>query len=167
MLGHGLSLPKLALGRSQGTPWWRTPDQLLDGVAPGFVLDIRNQRYALGGSGGRTLADLLAVGNSSAIRRYCDASGAWAVAPANTPRIDLTSGVPELLLEGASTNLFLASDTPATQSIAVTAQAYTLSFEGSRHHRPLGAHRAARRSRRRQRPAQPGVGSPSPRPRGR
>jgi hypothetical protein len=63
---------------------------------------------------------------------YTDASGAIQPAAANAPRWDYTGGVLRgLLIEEARTNLLLNSATLGTQSITVTAQAYTLSFYGT------------------------------------
>lgn len=51
---------------------------------------------------------------------------------ADVPAFQLASdGVLEYLHEPAATNLYLNSGTPATQSITVTAQQYTLSFYGT------------------------------------
>lgn len=63
-----------------------------------------------------------------------DSFGVMQSAAANEPRFDhapLTGEPLGLLLEGPRANVFLNSETPQTQSIAVTAQAYTLSFYGT------------------------------------
>ena len=86
---------------SQGA-WWAAPQHRLDGVIPGFALDVRNQRYALGGAP-RAIGDLISVSNA-APGTYIDNAGVLRQAAADTPRIDWTNGVPELLLEGAITN---------------------------------------------------------------
>jgi len=67
---------------------------------------------------------------------YFDNTGTLQTAGANTARFDCvwngSTWAPRgLLVEGARTNLFLNSASPATQSITVTAQAYTLSFYGT------------------------------------
>lgn len=103
MFGANLSIPAVALARGKSPAWYRRTAELLDGVSPGFYLDVYNQRHALAG-GAATLADLLSVANNSAARTYVDKTGAIATAAPNTPRIDWTSGSPELLLEGPATN---------------------------------------------------------------
>jgi len=103
MFGANLSIPAAALARGKGPAWYRRTSELLDGVSPGFYLDVYNQRHSLAG-GAATLTDLLSVANASGARTYVDKTGAIVTAAPNTPRIDWTAGVPELLLEGATTN---------------------------------------------------------------
>ncbi len=65
---------------------------------------------------------------------YWDASGAQASAAAGVSRVEYdpnTLAVRGLLLEEGRTNLLLNSTTLSTQSVTVTAQAYTLSFYGT------------------------------------
>jgi hypothetical protein len=63
---------------------------------------------------------------------YTDASGVIQTAAVNQPRWDYAGGsLRGLLIEEARTNLLLNSATLGTQSVAVTAQAYTLSFYGT------------------------------------
>jgi hypothetical protein len=63
---------------------------------------------------------------------YTDSSGTIQTAAINAPRWDYAGGVLRgLLIEEARTNLLLNSATFVTQSVAVTAQAYTLSFYGT------------------------------------
>ena len=65
---------------------------------------------------------------------YFDATGTLQTAGTNVARFDYDPAtlLPRgLLLEGQATNLFLNSQAAATQGIAVTAQAYTVSFYGS------------------------------------
>jgi hypothetical protein len=63
---------------------------------------------------------------------YTDASGVIQTAAVNQPRWDYASGsLRGLLIEEARTNLLLNSATLSTQSVTVTAQAYTLSFYGT------------------------------------
>lgn len=63
---------------------------------------------------------------------YTDASGVIQTAATNAPRWDYAGGVLRgLLIEEARTNLLLNSATLGTQGVAVTAQAYTLSFYGT------------------------------------
>lgn len=100
---------RLGLTRRTGEPPWALAAHLVDGVRPGFFIDVLNSRYALGGAA-RSLADLLTVTNASAIRTYIDQSGVMQTAAANTPRIDWSSGGRELLLEGAATNYAIRSE---------------------------------------------------------
>ena len=65
---------------------------------------------------------------------YFDSAGTMQTAAINAPRWDydpVTLQSRGLLLEDQRTNLLLNSATLGTQSVAVTAQAYTLSFYGS------------------------------------
>lgn len=65
---------------------------------------------------------------------YFDSSGVMQTAATNAPRFDYdptTRVLRGLLVEEARTNLLLNSASLGTQSIAVTAQAYTLSFYGT------------------------------------
>jgi len=66
-------------------------------------------------------------GNGSRI----NSSGNIVTESANIPRIDYTDGCGSWLLEGQSTNLYLNSDTLATQSNATSASTYTVSFYGT------------------------------------
>lgn len=66
---------------------------------------------------------------------YYDSAGALQTAAINTPRftynpLNLAAG-PYLLLEAAATNLVLNSATLVTQNVTVTAQQYTLAFNGT------------------------------------
>ena len=60
-----------------------------------------------------------------------NASGIREVVPANTVRIDYSTGQPAILVEPQRTNLVFPSAIATTQTRAVTAQAYTLSFYGT------------------------------------
>jgi hypothetical protein len=65
---------------------------------------------------------------------YFDASGTMQTAASNAPRFDYdpnTHVLNGLLIEDARTNVLLNSATLGTQSVAVTAQAYALSFYGT------------------------------------
>jgi hypothetical protein len=65
---------------------------------------------------------------------YFNVAGTMQTATANTPRWDYSvtgSVLKGLFIEGAATNILLNSATLGTQSVAVTAQAYTLSFYGT------------------------------------
>lgn len=80
-----------------------------------------------------SLADALA-NTRAGTAGYWDASGAQAVEAAGVSRVDYdpaTLAVRGLLLEEGRTNLLLNSATLSTQSVSVTAQAYTLSFYGT------------------------------------
>ena len=68
----------------------------------------------------------------ASVATYTDASGVIQTAAVNQPRWDYAGGLLRgLLIEEARTNLLLNSATLGTQSVAVTAQAYTLSFYGA------------------------------------
>ena len=65
---------------------------------------------------------------------YTDSTGTIQTAAINAPRWDydrVTLALKGLLLEDTRTNVLLNSATLGTQSVAVTAQAYTLSFYGA------------------------------------
>jgi hypothetical protein len=90
---------------------------------------------------GATLAlDFMSSGNMppgitftrASTATYIDAAGTMQTAAVNAPRWDYAGGsLRGLLIEEARTNLLLNSATLGTQSVAVTAQAYTLSFYGA------------------------------------
>lgn len=70
--------------------------------------------------------------SSTAARTYTDAGGVLRNDLAvDQPRFDLSLGRRQLALSCSATNLFLNSAVGVTQSIAVTAQQYTLSFVGT------------------------------------
>lgn len=73
--------------------------------------------------------DLTVVRNTSATR--IDENGNIVDVPANVARIDYSTGQPAILVEPQRTNLVFPSNIATTQVIAVTAQAYTLSFYGT------------------------------------
>lgn len=65
---------------------------------------------------------------------YTDSSGVLQTASTNTPRFDydpVTGAARGLLIEEARTNILLNSAALITQTVTVTAQAYTLSFYGT------------------------------------
>ena len=96
-----------------------------------------------GGAGGPTLGlDFMAPGvldpritfTRASVATYFDAAGAIQTATSGTPRWDydpVTHAMLGLLIEEQRANLLLNSATLGTQSVAVTAQAYTLSFYGT------------------------------------
>jgi hypothetical protein len=70
----------------------------------------------------------------ASIATYFDATGTLQTAPANAPRWDydpVSHALRGMLIEEARTNVLLNSATLVTQSVTVTAQAYTLSFYGT------------------------------------
>ena len=74
--------------------------------------------------------DLTVTRATSATR--VNASGVIETVGANVPRLDYSNGTcPSILVEPQRTNVLLNSETLATQSVTVTAQAYTLSFYGN------------------------------------
>jgi len=96
-----------------------------------------------GGGGGPALGldfmvpgvlDPLITFTRASTATYFDAAGVMQSAAVNAPRWDYdpaTLQLRGLLIEEARTNLLLNSATLSTQSVAVTAQAYTLSFYGT------------------------------------
>lgn len=72
---------------------------------------------------------------AAATASYFDIAGVKQTAPANLPRWDYDPSdltrPPRLLIEKTATNLLLNSSALSTQSVTVTAQAYTLSFYGT------------------------------------
>lgn len=109
MFGLGLSLPTLS-GQGRGTPWFRSSAHLLDGVAPGFFVDMVDARHALAGIGGRPLSDLLVNANASTAGTRIDAAGQIVACAAGELRIDRTADVSELLAEGQATNHHTAAN---------------------------------------------------------
>ena len=70
--------------------------------------------------------------DSSGVRTYFDAAGIMRSGPGvNAPRFTYSNGRKWLLLENATANLLLNSGTLNTQTVTVTATAYTLSFYGT------------------------------------
>ena len=105
-------------------------------------LDFVNDVFTPGGFG-----SVITFTRASTATHF-DATGALQTAAIDTPRIDhdpVTLARRGLLIEAARTNLFLNSAAPATQSIAVTAQSYALSFRGTGSITLSGAHSAALR----------------------
>jgi hypothetical protein len=91
---------------------------------PSFVLD-----YVVGG----VLGTGATYARTSTAMSY-NAAGALVSSAINAPRFDfdpVTHAARGLLLENTTTNLLLNSATLVTQSVAVTAQPYTLAFEGT------------------------------------
>lgn len=93
-------------------------------IRPSLLLDFANSRRA-----DPRLSVVRATTGT-----ITNAAGQLEVVPANSPRIDfdpVTGRCLGLLVEEQRSNLLLNSATPATQSVTVTAQAYTLSIYGS------------------------------------
>lgn len=98
----------------------------LAGIAGASAAALRVKRAA-------SFAELIAFTCSSgSARSYLDAQGVMRADLAlDQPRFDWTNGRRQLALNGASANLLLNSAAPASQSLAVTAQSYALSFTGT------------------------------------
>lgn len=98
----------------------------LSGISTASAAALRVKRAA-------SFSELIAFSCSSGIQRsYVDAQGVLrADLFADQPRFDWTNGRRQLALSGAATNLLLNSAAPESQSVAVTAQSYTLSFAGT------------------------------------
>jgi Concanavalin A-like lectin/glucanases superfamily len=121
----------LGLGLGLGVPFGGGLDPNFWVLASGGVratLDIdfvNNRAY---NSGMSSIASLLSCARSApALTYYTQADGSLITFAANT----LRTGTAGLLSEESRSNVFLNSDVPVTQSISVTAQAYTLSFYGT------------------------------------
>lgn len=109
-------------------------------INPTLDLDFSRQRYSVydGAKGLAEIADPWANGFFTFARAtsktYVDARGALVTAPSGSPVIEYDPETLECLgyaVHPTATNLFLNSNSPATQSITTTAQAYTVSFFGS------------------------------------
>lgn len=109
--------------------WWAGGAYRLGDAPPALAADFVRERYGVRG-GQASSTDI--ARRSGAAKDVVSASGARVQAPADALAFDYESGHRRMVLEGAATNLFLQSNTHggAAQAIAVTAQAYTLSFEG-------------------------------------
>lgn len=126
-------------------------------VAPTLVIDFENSYFAIYNASTNSLfvadtwdAFATYLGADLTISRageqtYFDALGVMRTAAANTVQCDhdpLTGRRLGPYFGGARTNLLLNSEAPATQSVNVTAQAYTLSFYGTGSIALSGAHTA-------------------------
>lgn len=139
----GFGLAGLSGGRSR--PWFMQPDY--DDLAA--VADFVNDRYALTvvplGSIASAVPSELRVKRAASFAELfsfsCASAGARSYVAQDgqlradlgidQPRFDWTNGRRQLAINGASANLLLGSAAPATQSVAVTAQSYALSFTGT------------------------------------
>lgn len=119
-------------------PMW---DKVLDAnpIADAIALDLdyRRDRYRALDSGilvEKPWADIVNNYSAPAGRTYFDSSGVLQTAGANEMirAFDpATGGLLGNQIFGTATNLFINSNSPATQSISVTAQTYTLSIYGT------------------------------------
>lgn len=83
---------------------------------------------------GATLDSRITFTRSAGPATYFDSTGALQTAGTNVPRFDYDPATLQargLLIEETRTNLLLNSTALGTQSVSVTAQAYTLSFYGT------------------------------------
>jgi hypothetical protein len=83
--------------------WWTTEAHRLDGLVPGFLVDVAGGRHMLAGAS-VDLSALMTNANTSTSATRIDAGGVLRLAAAGELRLDHRSGVPELLLEGPLTN---------------------------------------------------------------
>lgn len=113
MLGTGFGLTTLAARRNR-----------LAAYAVGAAIPLLVHDYERG-----YISTPLGLTRASA-GTYTDAAGAIQTAPANEARFDWSTGRRALLLEASTTRL-IGGAAPAAQSVAVTAQAYTVSFYGT------------------------------------
>lgn len=121
--------------------WWRANAAIAsDGttVYPTYILDNVRQRYAKGAYNGpvnpSTFSSNLETFTRASTATYFDASGNIQTASVNQPRFTydpVTFAPLGLLIEEQRTNILLNSAALSTQSVTVTATAYTLSFYGT------------------------------------
>ena len=126
-----LSVTSLRSG-SAAVPWYGAWASPLNAVDPELVLDFAAGVYGADGVRDSLSNTLSLARNSSAT--HIDDLGNIATAPVNTLRIehDPNSLAPRgLLLESASTNLIVNSDTPSNQTITLAATDHVLSFYGT------------------------------------
>ena len=90
----------------------------LAGAIPSFALDFT-----------KIATDFTFTRNSFATR--VNENGLIETVGNNAPRIDYSSGEGAFLLEPASTNLYLNSETLSTQDVTTSASTYTISFRGT------------------------------------
>jgi len=127
LLSAGAAFPASAYGQCVTDRF--TVDACMGGVhgssgPPGMTLDLN---FMFPGS-----LDPRITFTRASTATYTDASGTIQTAATNAPRWDYAGGsLRGLLIEEARTNLLLNSATLGTQSVTVTAQAYTLSFYGT------------------------------------
>ncbi|MFG1478597.1 DUF2793 domain-containing protein [Xanthobacter sp. V4C-4] len=134
---HLLRCPVSAFPEREAA-WWTDAAHLVEGAAPVLAADFSRERYALNGAHASSTS---IVQRSGAAKAVVSASGARVLAPANALAFDYASGRRRMVMEGTSTNLFVGSAAPAAaQGLSVTAQAYTLAFEGTGTLALSGAH---------------------------
>lgn len=128
---------------ASAAPWytpWLSPTSA---VIPGLVLDFNVGTYGVAGMIG-TLASTMTFSRASQAIRT-DQTGALEVLGPDIARIDydpISLAQTGLMLENTATNLFLQTDAPASQSIAVAAVPHVLSFYGTGTITLSGAHTA-------------------------
>jgi hypothetical protein len=122
-----MSLP---IRRTQAAPWlkdglWRKAQ-----AAPSLDLRFADNKSLVDSVSGQSLVTFTRASSAT----YTDSTGTLQTATTNAPRFDHNPKTEEslgLLVEEQRTNLLLNSATLATQSVTVTAVAYTLSFYGT------------------------------------
>jgi hypothetical protein len=122
-----MSLP---IRRTQAAPWlkdglWRKAQ-----AVPSLDLRFADSKALVDSASGQNLITFTRASSAT----YIDSTGTLQTATTNVPRFDhnpITGESLGLLSEEARTNLLLNSATLATQSVTVTAVAYTLSFYGT------------------------------------
>lgn len=131
------------MGPAQGA-WYKTSRYkatATDGstVFPTWIFDGTSQRYAkssspTGSSSQVAFSSLLENFTRASDATYFDASGTLQTAGTNVPRFTYDTATLQplgLMVEEARTNILLNSSTLSTQSVTVSATAYTLSFYGT------------------------------------
>ncbi len=129
--------PATATQAPWGTPW-ASP---ITATAAGLVLDFAAGAYGADGTPG-SLSGLMNFSRTSTAS-VIDSSGTLVSSPSDSSRLvhdPVSLARLGLLLESSRSKLFANSAAPATQTIAVTAQPYALSFYGTGTVALSGAH---------------------------
>lgn len=100
-----ITMPK-DKGALLASPWWRRAQHRLDSASPLAVLSPASGRSMLNS---RAVNDNALISRQGGIKYVVGADGVLSAVPANTLAYDWSSGVRELLLEGAAANLFPVS----------------------------------------------------------
>lgn len=129
MLVLGVGVTSVSVRGHSPFAAYRSPS----GVAADLVLDYAEAKYSLDGTTGTTFATAHTFTRASSAT-YRDSTGTRQTAATDAERLDHTSSGTALglLVEEQRTNQFLNSDSPATQTISLTATGdYTLWMEGT------------------------------------
>lgn len=116
---------------TQSPTRWLEELRSASGVLPVLAFDFVGNRYAIGNSAASLTEAISTTRSGSA--NYFDSADGFSTAATGVARIGRISPGRSLGLmsEASRTNAFASPSAPATQSVTVTAQAYTLSFHGT------------------------------------